>query len=129
MKLDRDTNKDGRGKYALIKLRNLPGATPCSIAESMVEGGFNAEDVYNSLDFGDEPNGEFFVIRLKDKYALQAIYAYIDAVAADAMAIIKKGVCASPEEHAMAENLSEYLGSLNAMAKRAQSLPNKQIPT
>jgi hypothetical protein len=71
MKLDRNTNPDGRGKYALIKLREThndphPYRTTggrISVRES-------------SVDHGDTPETEFFVIRLKDKYAAAALYAY-----------------------------------------------------
>jgi hypothetical protein len=54
MKLDRNINPDGKGKYALIKLREKPFV----------------------VDFGDTPDSDFFVIRLKDKYAAPALLAY-----------------------------------------------------
>jgi len=52
MKLDRNINPDGRGKYALLNLRK------------------------NTIEWGDTQQDEFFVIKLKDRYAAEALYAY-----------------------------------------------------
>jgi hypothetical protein len=59
MKLDRHINPDGRGKYALINYRTL------------------------RVELGDTPETEFFVIKLKDKYAMAALYAYAHAAELD----------------------------------------------
>jgi hypothetical protein len=76
MKLDRNTS--GRGKYALIKLRNL-AALPekerdemATMIDLMKERGI--------IDLGATPDTDFFVMRLKDKYAAAGLSAY--AVAA-----------------------------------------------
>ena len=58
MRLDRNVNQDGKGKYALLNLR-----------KNTVEWGRRGEE------------DEFFVIKLKDKYAAEALRAY--AAAAD----------------------------------------------
>lgn len=79
MKLDRNITGTGRGKYALLKLRNLEHfkerddggdlAKPISDAlETLERAGI--------LDWGDTPATEFFVMRLKDKYASQALHEY-----------------------------------------------------
>jgi hypothetical protein len=60
MKLDRNVNANGSGKYALINLRN-----------NKVEWGFTGQP------------DEFFVIKLKDKNARIALLAYADSVACD----------------------------------------------
>lgn len=53
MKMDRNVNKNGKGKYALLNLR-----------KDKIEWGYvGAED-------------EFFVIKLKDKHAKAALIAY-----------------------------------------------------
>lgn len=52
MKLDRNINPNGMGKYALINLRT------------------------NKIEWGNTPEDEFFVIKLKDKYASAALDAY-----------------------------------------------------
>ena len=72
MKLDRNINGNGRGKYALLKLRKLDdwlqsGATaevPAPIREAIA-----LLEREGMLDWGDKPETEFFLIRLKDKYA------------------------------------------------------------
>ena len=60
MKLDQNINYDGKGKYALINLRT------------------------NQVHWG-KPHSEheFFVIKLKDKYASAALFAYACAAEAD----------------------------------------------
>lgn len=80
MRLDRNVNPDGRGKYALIKLRMLSDfADPADPFQKIAP---NISDALNTLvaagliDFGDRPDNEFFVIRLKDKYAKPALEAY-----------------------------------------------------
>ena len=57
MKLDRNENQNGRGKYALLNLRK------------------------NKIEWGcvDDPD-EFFVIKLRDRYAKEALEAYANAV-------------------------------------------------
>lgn len=75
MKLDRNTQ--GRGKYALIKLRSL-AALPekqrdeiATMIDLMKESGV--------VDLGDTPETDFFTIRLKDKYAAAALSSYATA--------------------------------------------------
>ena len=60
MKLDRNENINGKGKYALLNLRT------------------------NKIEWGyvDEPD-EFFVIKLRDKYAKDALEAYAAAIIHD----------------------------------------------
>ena len=83
MKLDRNVNADGRGKYALLKLRRAvlyePAetfrVTPVLKAIELLE----REEI---LDWGAGPDEEFFVIRLKDRFAAAALNAYADAASA-----------------------------------------------
>lgn len=74
MKLDRNINPDGTGKYALILQRKAPliGVTKTGV---MIK--------HEAIDYGDTPETEFFVIRLKDKYASSALRAYAIAAAGD----------------------------------------------
>lgn len=76
MKLDRNTNSDGRGKYALILLRKTSHSIPtlCKICHKNKI----------ALDLGMKgTKREFFVIRLRDKYAPAALEAYAKAAAVD----------------------------------------------
>lgn len=72
MKLDRDINADGKGKYALIKLRMLPDrphnvehlvSMLCDHPEAVVLGDVGSAD-------------EFFPIMLKDAFAQDALIVY-----------------------------------------------------
>ena len=79
MQLDRNIpGRGGRGKYALVKLRSI-GADADSLHEAMglLEGA-------GALDWGDaNTESEFFVIRLKDRYAQEALRAYAQAARND----------------------------------------------
>lgn len=80
MKLDR--NEKGRGKYGLIKRRRIEQL------EALHEGGGGyvaAEELHNAIalleragviDWGDTVDSEFFVIRLRDRFARAALHAY-----------------------------------------------------
>lgn len=102
MKLDRNVNPNGRGKYALLKLRRQqnPFSVECQIAATNLK---NA----GLLDFGDTEDTEFFVIRLKDKYAAPALTAYALAAHAD-----------DPE----------YASEITKLAMLAEQHPNKKKP-
>lgn len=79
MKLDRDINPTGKGKYALINLRKLPG-DPRDAGELAVAIASHPE----AVEFGrvGEPT-EFFAIKLSDLYARAALIAYAEAARAD----------------------------------------------
>ncbi len=75
MKLDRNITKPRRGKYALIKLR---------VAQPTDWSGGDISQVKTAaIDFGDTEDTDFFVIRLKDKYAGPALAAYAEAARKD----------------------------------------------
>jgi hypothetical protein len=59
MKLDRNVNANGKGKYSIINNRT------------------------GQVEHGDNPEDQFFVIKLKDKYAQAALLAYANAAAQD----------------------------------------------
>ena len=60
MLLDRNINKDGKGKYLLLNQRKQEVEESCKGQEN-----------------------EFFVIKLKDKYAEEALLAYANAAEKD----------------------------------------------
>ena len=75
MKLDRNKNPDGRGKYALLKLRNWPA--PDSPDANAVLEAMQTFERLGILDWGvTGTESEFMVIRLKDRYAKAALAAY-----------------------------------------------------
>jgi len=63
MRLDRNVNPDGRGKYALINLRT------------------------NKVEWGNET--QFFVIKYSDEFAFAALKAYSEAVLKKAIELAK----------------------------------------
>jgi len=102
MKLDRNINPDGRGKYALIKLRRQGKGFPlsCQKAAQLLKK-------HKLVDFGNTPNTEFFVIRLKDKFAAVALEAYAIAAFHD-----------DPE----------YSKEVLVLARKAYNHPQKRMP-
>lgn len=108
MKLDQEAK--GRNKYALIKNRRLDqlaaengGELDPKIAHALallLEQGV--------LDVGDKPETEFFVMRLKDRYAGPALLTYAN--------------------HAAAGDI-EYANGVNRLSKRSgMSHPNCKTP-
>lgn len=81
MKLDRNITNPRRGKYALIKLRET-NLSPQDKAIAVAEKLMLTVDP-KAIDFGDTDDTDFFVIRLKDKYASPALLAYARAAMSD----------------------------------------------
>ena len=80
MKLDRNINPDGRGKYALLNLRDTDlrlDEIKVRLTEALGPG---------VLEFGDNDQTEFFVIKLKDKYAAEALATYASKAREDGQA-------------------------------------------
>jgi len=98
MKLDRNLGI-GRGKYALIKLREDPIIGTTDEGNIVMKG--------SAIDFGDSPETDFFVIRIKDKYAAAALAAYAGAAMRD-----------DPE----------YAVEILNLAKKAAEHPTPRIP-
>lgn len=117
MKLDRNTNPDGRGKYALLLLRNLAAASPSVKRE--IEDAFKVLSEHGLLDFGDQPGQQFFVIRHKDKFAAKAFYAYAEAVHLEADA--------APHSDT-ARSLYEYASEIRALGYDSEMMAGRQIP-
>ncbi len=88
MKLDRDINQDGCGKYAIINLRKLNescrGAGPFERWSPEVAQALTTLCDAGALEWGctGAPD-EFFLIKLKDKYAKHALEQYAAAVGSD----------------------------------------------
>jgi len=106
VKLDRNINGDGRGKYALIQMRNVVRLTHQPWSNSLVLiGERDRGPIVEMGGVGSE--SEFFVIKLKDKYAAAALGAYAMAAHAD-----------DPE----------YALEILNMAKRAAERADKKMP-
>ena len=66
MKMDRDINADGRGKYALVLMRNYNAPRHPS-RQREVELALETLESNDMIDYGEAGSpSEFFLIRLKD---------------------------------------------------------------
>ncbi len=87
MKLDRDLpGNAGRGKYALLLLRRLENYSHGTFQEldKSIESAIRTLDRAGLLDWGNSnTESEFFLIRLKDKYASEALEAYANEAGKD----------------------------------------------
>lgn len=103
MKMDRNINTDGQGKYALLRLRTLDQYRPDSIMDdSPVFDAITLLETEGILDWGNVgTESEFFVIRLKDRNARAALTAYADSI--------------RPRD-------SEFAGQVDTMAARSGEL-------
>lgn len=78
MRMDRNINADGGGKYAIVNMRAL--------REAMTPGGRIEEAFQRLRDAGIIDLGmvgtesEFFLIKLKDRHSPPALYAYADSI-------------------------------------------------
>jgi len=86
MRLDRNVNPDGTGKYALVKmrevnrLRNQSGQLPDDVTKA-----FMVLESRNIMLYGDESDGDqFFVMKYKDKFTALALFAYARAAMEEA---------------------------------------------
>lgn len=72
MKLDRNINTDGKGKYALVNMRRLDAVDGIAVREAMA-----LLSQLKVIEFGIVgEKDEFFVMKLKDINSLPAIEAY-----------------------------------------------------
>ncbi len=106
MKLDRNINPDGRGKYALINRRKLDEHDQEQVDRKAGQHQFISVPS-EAVELGNTLDTEFFVIRVKDKYAGPALRAY---------------------EAAARQDDPEYADEIGQMALNAETHPNKRKP-
>lgn len=87
MQMDRNTNDNGLGKYALINLRKLTAGAasgPDGRLAPEIEAALKTLEAAGGLEWGrtGEPD-EFFVLKLKDRNAQSALTAYACSILAD----------------------------------------------
>lgn len=119
MKLDRNINQDGRGKYALVRLRNRVqyvrvgdyGTISSEVLiKALADAGF--------IHFGNEGPGEqFFVMKYKDRFTHYALRSYANHVEAHAMLPLN-----SDEQRS---KLTEYAADIHAEATTASNHGNR----
>ena len=97
MKLDRNTNRGGRGKYALVNMRqmiplldrgedhNLEANDVQHLKDQMAIHAFNLLVERGIITLGNEtPGDQFFVMKYKDKFTHEGLLAYAEAASVEA---------------------------------------------
>lgn len=104
MKLDRNVNPDGGGKYALVNLRKLR-----TTEDGAVLAAFETLDLAGLIQHGasDGPGEQFFVMKYKDQFTAPALLGYHDAIKRTIKVCVNPTVKSSLEEYA-AEIREEY---------------------
>jgi hypothetical protein len=78
MKLDRNQNPNGKGKYALVLMRQVPPWSDNSPKAAAIHNALNILERNQCLDYGNADDRDFFVLRLRDVGAEAALQAYAD---------------------------------------------------
>lgn len=108
MKLDRNINPDGRGKYALINLRR------------------------NTIEWGGPtPEEQFFVLKLKDEFAAPALRAYAAAVRLKATEIeqgAEMGQLDAISRIRQCDSLGEFADEVEREAIRSENCKGRKLP-
>lgn len=106
MRLDRNVNVGRMGKYALVNLRRYNELPPDKASEALDL--LSRLDSLGIIDKGVKgESDEFFVLKLKDKYAADALHAYANAAVDDDQ---------------------EYAAEVAALATRSEHHPDKKQP-
>ena len=106
MKLDRNINKDGKGKYALIQLRKVEvGSKDWIILCDLASRGILEWGSVGSPD-------EFFLFKLKDIFSDAGLRGYEDAV------LSASNKCVNTDE-AQSKSLMEYAREIQSLRGRA----------
>ena len=83
MKLDRNINAGGRGKYGLVLNRKVERVDEDYDAyrANVIRTALRVLELAGIIDWGTTPETEFFVMRLKDEYAAGGLSGYAAAAA------------------------------------------------
>lgn len=123
MKLDRNLNASGIGKYALIEIRKLTEFQKSEVIRSVkieqLEGGAMLAGVPGEA-ITLVSSGQFFVIKLKDRFAARALHAYADAIYDDCA----KGIVPTEQRKEMEEYADEVRGEALCAERTPCKLPS-----
>lgn len=125
MKLDRNINRGGRGKYALVNMRKLIpmlDAPPKDWKQSDMDvvRAFRFLVEQGIITLGNEsPGDQFFVMKYKDMFTAAGLQAYTDAIR------FYLHRATSPEEADRRAGLHEYVKQMQAEADAARALGNR----
>lgn len=121
MKLDRNTNPDGRGRYALIQMREvLYERGTLQQKDDLAAKGMVVCIPAKAIRLGNEGPGEqFFVLKYKDKFAAAALWAYADAVNKHASQLSLEG------KHEESKEFTEFAQQIKEEAEKAEAVATK----
>lgn len=104
MKLDRNTNPDGEGKYALINLRVLREKPEFrALVEELAENGL--------VTWGNEsPGDQFFVMKYRDQFAVSGLTGYRRAIE-NTLAVMSEAE-PTEEQEAKLDELREFAAQI-----------------
>lgn len=131
MKLDRNINPDGAGKYALVNMRRLRAVqaavqterssfTAIAAAAAATSAMATLQDL-GIISFGNEtPGDQFFVMKYKDKFTGPGLQAYAEAVQIEA-----QYAAHSRGEKALTSSLMEYANQIHEEAILARRSGNR----
>ena len=115
MKLDRNINSDGGGKYALVhmrKLRAILEGSPHNMNTQAVSHAVELLIDQGVVSLGDEsPEDQFFVMKYKDKFTPDGLRGYAESVARE----LKK-----PLDPHVRRHLVEYAEEMFSQAHQAR---------
>ena len=118
MQLDRNTNRGGRGKYALVNMRQLiplidATEVPANQHNEALVNAFDLLVANGIITLGTEsPGDQFFVMKYKDKFTAPALLEY-------AISVVR-------EAHRMKDaSLQEYAVQMLAEANAAKKLGDR----
>lgn len=124
MKLDRNTNPDGRGKYALIQMRELKpeqASALCDVPTLPLGEYCTVKIPTKAIRTGAEsPGDQFFVIKYKDRFAAAALNAYARAVM-EAAIMLEAG---NPERESLIEYATEMAHEALLAEKAGCKIPD-----
>lgn len=124
MRLDRNTNRDGTQKYALVHMRRVrelaaaAGTPLSSVVDIDVQAALATLKAAGVLSYGNEsPQAQFFVVKHGDRFASWALKGYERGVR----------VFASSQPHGseLKESLTQYADDVAAEAQLASMAATK----
>src|SRR5262245_53337306 len=110
MKLDRNTNPRGRGKYALVNMRKLgpliEGSQNTAENFECIEAYFLLKEHGFITEGNESPGDQFFVMKYRDRFTAAGLNGYATAVELDAAALENNHV-GNPQSKSLREYAQE----------------------
>jgi hypothetical protein len=126
MKLDRNTNRGGHGKYALVNMRKLiplfekEENGKLTTGELAILQCFRALVMENVISCGNEtPGDQFFVMKYKDKFTAQGLRGYATAIADELKDLTNKA-----ERIALSEYCAQMFDECHAAEELGNRIPD-----